>query len=115
VTRLNRSSATGSIDNSPGGNLPPLVIRAFGAHDPEQTSRCFGLGAKIKKNARTVQGSQRLNTSRKFCILRSCSHAVRFIVPAPLRGTKPDNSLSYVTRTTHVLTTQACSRELAHQ
>ena len=36
--------------------------------------------------------SQRLNTSRNFCILRSCSHVVRFIVPPPRRGRKPDNS-----------------------
>jgi hypothetical protein len=30
--RTDRSSATGSIDNSPGGILPPLGIRAFEAH-----------------------------------------------------------------------------------
>ena len=36
--------------------------------------------------------SQRLKTSRNFCILRSCSHVARFIVPAPAQGTKPDNS-----------------------
>jgi len=41
-------------------------------------------------------GSTRLNTSRNFCILRSCSHAVRFIDPAPAQGTKPDNSLAGV-------------------
>ena len=48
--------------------------------------------------------SQRLNTSRNFCILRSCSHAVRFIVPRFLTGTEnrttrvlpnPDNSSAY--------------------
>ena len=32
-----RSSATGSIDNSLGGILPPLVIRAFGAHCQDRT------------------------------------------------------------------------------
>ena len=36
--------------------------------------------------------SQRLNTSRNFCILRSCSHAARFIAPLLCRATKPDNS-----------------------
>ena len=37
VARTSRSSATGSIDNSPGGILPPLMIRAFGAHCRNQT------------------------------------------------------------------------------
>ena len=32
VTRPNRSSATRAIDNFPGWNLPPLVIRAIAAH-----------------------------------------------------------------------------------
>ncbi len=35
--------------------------------------------------------SHRPNTSRNFCILRSCSHAVH-IAPLLLRGIKPDNS-----------------------
>ena len=38
VAQQSRSSATGSIDNSPGGNLPPQMFRAFGAHGHEQTS-----------------------------------------------------------------------------
>src|SRR5208337_5166147 len=37
VTRTSRSSATGSIDNSPGRILPPLMIRAFGAHCQDRT------------------------------------------------------------------------------
>jgi hypothetical protein len=32
VSQPNRSSAAGSIDNSPGGIFPPLMVRAFGAH-----------------------------------------------------------------------------------
>jgi len=32
VTRPSRSSASGPIDNFPGGNPPPQVFRAFGAH-----------------------------------------------------------------------------------
>ena len=49
--------------------------------------------------------SHRLNTSRNFCILRSCSHVVRFIVPL-LAGHKTGQLVCYLTRTTHELTTQ---------
>jgi adenylate cyclase len=44
VTRTSRSSATGSIDNSPGGNLAPLVIRAFGAHCHNRTFWLYSRG-----------------------------------------------------------------------
>jgi hypothetical protein len=36
--------------------------------------------------------SQRLSTSRNFCNLRSCRHAVRFNAPLLARQGKPDNS-----------------------
>jgi hypothetical protein len=41
----------------------------------------------------SAPASQRLNTSRNFCILLSCSHVVRFIdLPPEEGGRKPDNS-----------------------
>jgi hypothetical protein len=49
VARTSRSSATGSIDNSPGWSIPPLMIRAFGAHCQHQTS--------LNNNSRTCGGS----------------------------------------------------------
>ncbi|HEX6963942.1 MAG TPA: NADP-dependent isocitrate dehydrogenase, partial [Lacipirellula sp.] len=49
--------------------------------------------------------SQRLNTSRNFCILRSCSHAARFIALLPTQGQKTGQLVRYLTRTTRLLTT----------
>src|SRR5262249_37925531 len=49
--------------------------------------------------------SQRLKTSRNFCILRSCSHVVRFIERLPCGGSKTGQLVCYITRTTHLLTT----------
>lgn len=43
-------------------------------------------------SAESSRRSQRLKTSLNFCILRSCSHAVRFITPPPRGDTEPDNS-----------------------
>src|SRR5262245_59151428 len=51
--------------------------------------------------------SQRLKTSRNFCILRSCSHVAWFIAPAPTQGIKTGQLVCYLTRTTRVLTTAA--------
>jgi hypothetical protein len=63
-------------------------------------SRCKGRSKALpRKDLRTADDSeprsQRLNTSRNFCILRSCSHVVRFIAPLPRGTKKPDNSCAY--------------------
>src|SRR5215831_11197828 len=59
--------------------------------------------------------SQRLKTSQNFCILRPCSHVVRFIDRLPYGGHKTGQLVCYITRTTHLLTTrsnQTCCNDI---
>ena len=68
VTRTSRSSATGSIDNSPGGILPPLMIRAFGAHchfrthAPQQTTP-VAAGTRVASRSPFAAAAQTLDAS----------------------------------------------------
>ena len=73
-------------------------------------------------NIESSPASQRLNTSRNFCILRSCSHVARFI-DSPLAGAQnrttrvlpnPDNSCAYDRRRGATLRGRVCqARPLA--